>query len=223
MTIVGDLLTQIRSILGSGTSPSLSSASDTSDIFEAYVFSLVIEAARIEGASIMFRDVSGRDNPPVFIFRTSPGFIFSVTQPYTYAVIAFNNKPILEAHVGVRVAGMSHVLHECDIAVIEQAESETCRQRQVAPRSYKIVLAIECKFYSTPLQLHLAREFIGLSSDLYSTSEQIFVSNTSSETVERLLTSRRKTWDHNIKPSAQMEVDRLRNKFQNAFQRYKAK
>ena len=77
MTIVGDLLTHIQSTLGSGTSPSLSSASNTSDIFEAYVFSLVIEAARIEGASIMFRNVLGQNNPPVFVFRTSPGYIFS--------------------------------------------------------------------------------------------------------------------------------------------------
>jgi hypothetical protein len=223
MTIIGDLLTQIQSTLGSGTSPSLSAASDTSDIFEAYIFSLVIEAAHIEGASIMFQDVTGQNNPPVFIFRTSPGYIFSAIQPYTHAVIAFNNKPILEAHLGVRVAGISHVLHECDVAVIEQAEAATCRLRQVAPRSSKIILAVECKFYTTNLQLHLAREFIGLSSDLYGSSEQIFVSNTSSDTVERLLTSRRKIWDHNIQPASNSEVNRLRGKFQNAFQKYKAK
>jgi len=223
MTIIHDLLNQIGATLGSGIFPNLSTASDTSDIFEAYVFSCVLEAARVERASITFSDVNGNNNPPIFIFRTSPGYIYSTTHAYTHAIITFTGSPPLEAHVGVRVGGASRVLHECDVAVFEQAEAETCRRNRVAPRSSKMLLAVECKFYSTPLQLHLAREFIGLTSDLSSKSESIFVTNSYSDSIERLLSARKKTWEDNIKPSAINQVERLRNKFRNAFQVYKAK
>ncbi len=104
MTVATDLLNQIQATFGSAISPSLTTSSDTSDIFEGYVFSLVIEAARTEGGTITYRDVNG-NIPTVFIFRTSPGYIFSRNQPYTHAVISFPNKPPLEAHIGVRVLG----------------------------------------------------------------------------------------------------------------------
>jgi len=184
MTIALDLLNQIQMTLGSAISPSLTTLSDTSDIFEAYVFSLVIEAATTEGAAVRYRDVHG-NSPTVFVFRTSPGYIFSKTQSYTHAVISFQNKPPLEAHVGVRVVGKSRVLHECDVAVIEQAEAEMCRLRLVAPRSSKVLIAIECKFYSTPLQLNLARAFLGLTSDL-SATKPVFVTNSSSDSLGKI-------------------------------------
>jgi len=220
MTILDDLLNQIANTFGSTVSSSLTSASDTSDIFEAYVFCLVLEAAQTEGAIIIYRDVIG-NTPANFIFRTSPGYIFSTNQNYTHAVILFPDKTPLEVHVGVRVVGKSGVLHECDVAVIEQSEAETCRQKQVPPRSSKVLIAVECKFYSTPLQLHLAREFIGLTTDL-SVTKPIFVSNSSSDSLEKLLSGRARAWEHNLVPSATVEVMRLRHKFQDAFQTYKA-
>ena len=69
MTIPDDLLNEIENILGSAISPSLTTASDTSDIFEAYVFSLVLEAARTEGATVTYRDVFG-NIPSNFISTT---------------------------------------------------------------------------------------------------------------------------------------------------------
>lgn len=221
MTIADDLLDEIATTLGAAISSSLTSASDTSDIFEAYVFSLVLEAAQTEGASITYRDVFG-NTPTDFVFRTSPGYIYSTNKKYTHAVILFPNKAPLEAHIGVRVVGKSDVLHECDVAVIQQLEAETCRLHQVPPRSSKVLIAVECKFYSTPLQLHLARAFIGLTTDL-SAENPIFVSNNSSDSLEKLLTGRGRDWEHNLVPSSSVEVMRLRHKFQGAFQKYKAR
>lgn len=221
MTIKTDLLTEIRTTLGALITPSLSSASAVSDIFEAYVLSLVIQAAEAEDATISYKDVFGTV-PTRFVFRTSPGYIFSTAHPYTHAVITFATKPPLEAHVGVRVVGKSRVLHECDVAVIEQAEAETCRQRQVPPRSSKVLIAVECKFYSTPLQLYLARAFLGLASDL-SVKEAIFVTNTSSDSIEKLLSGRGQKWEHKLTPSSAKEVLRLKHEFQHAFKTYKAK
>jgi hypothetical protein len=221
VTIPAELLNQIQLSLGTAILPSLTTASDVSDIFEAYIFSLMIEAARIENASIEYRDVNNKI-PSVFVFRTSPGYIFSKRHPYTHALLSFINRPPLEVHVGVRVVGKSGVLHECDVAVIENAEAETCRQQLVPPRSSKVLIAVEGKFYSTPLQLHLARTFLGLAADL-SAKNPMFVTNSSSESIEKLLSGHSKNWEHNLTPNATREVMRLRHKFQAVFQHYKAK
>jgi len=221
MSSIDDLLMEIQTALGPAIGSSLTSASDASDIFQAYAFTLLIEAAQTEGAAITYRDVSG-NAPTAFVFRTSPGYIFSKTRPYTHAVLAFPNKAPLEAHVGVRVVGKSGVLHECDVAVITQLEAETCRVREVPPRSSKILIAVECKFYSTRLQLNLGRAFIGLTTDL-SATQAVFASNSNSESLEKLLSGRGKLWEHNLVPASSVEVMRLRHKFQEAFQHYKAK
>ena len=220
MEDVDQIIAEVQNLLGSSDVSNIASSS-ASDIFEAYVFCLVLEAAKTEGANIHYRDVF---NNPVtkLVFRTSPGSIFSTRHPYTHAVIEFPAKPVLEAHVGVRVVGKSRVLHECDVAVIEQVEAENCRQQNVPPRSRNVLIAVECKFYSTPLQLHLARAFIGLTSDM-STSQSLFVTNSSSDAVEKLLSARTKEWEHNIAPRYYDKVMRLRHKFQNAFQKFKAK
>jgi hypothetical protein len=220
MTIQTDLLAQIQSTLGTAITPSLTTASDTSDIFEAYVFSLVIEAAKTEGARVSYFDVFG-NIPTTFVFRTSPGYLYSTIRPYTHAEILFPDKPPLEAHIGVRVVGKSGVLHECDVAVIEQIEAEICRQKQVPPRSSKVMIAVECKFYATPLQLHLARAFIGLVSDL-SAKKPIFVTNSASDSLEKLLSGHDRSWEHNLVPSASREVSRLRHEFQGAYKKFKA-
>jgi hypothetical protein len=221
MPIRSDLLTEIQNTLGAATSASLTTSSDASDLFEAYVFSLAVRAAQTEGASVSYRDRSGKV-PTNFIFRTSPGYIYSTTQAYCHAVIHFQNKPALEAHIGVRVVGKSEVLHECDVAILEQSEAERCRQRLVSPRSAKILMAVECKFYSTSLQLHLARSFLGLLSDL-SAKDAIFVSNISSDSIEQLLSGRKRKWEHNLIPSATLEINRLCHEFQTSYKQYKAK
>ncbi len=220
MTINKVLLNEIQSILGSSISPSLSAASAGSDLFEGFVFCLAIQAAKTEGAAVYYSDVSG-NIPKSFVFRTSPGYIYSQMHQYTHAVIIFPDKLPLETHIGVRVVGKSGVLHECDVAIIEQAEAEMCRQRKVPPRSSKVFVAMECKFYSTTLKLDLARSFIGLLSDI-SPKESVFVTNSSSSSVEKLLSARKKKWEHNVIPSSTNEVSRLQHLFQDAFKNYKA-
>ena len=200
---------------------SLNSASAASDLFEGYIFSLIIEAARHEGASVEFRNVNGQ-RINYFVFRTSPGYIYSTRHAYSHALITFPNLPLLEVHIGVRVHGKSTVLHECDVAVIEHDECETCRQNQVSPKSSKVLLSVECKFYSTTLHLNLARSFIGLEADL-STKDAFFVSNNSSSSVEKFLTRRSKKWEHRVIPSSLNESTKLRYAFQTVFKEFKAK
>jgi hypothetical protein len=112
-----DLLDRIDAALGFGVPTNYSTASAANDLFEGYVFSLVIAAARSQGAQLSFEDVNEAAVTSL-LFRTSPGFIYSRAQPYTHARIAFPRCPELEAHIGVFVGGRSGVLHECDVAVI---------------------------------------------------------------------------------------------------------
>lgn len=224
MSVETTLLNEIDRALGQAMSPSLTSASAVSDLFEAYVLTLVIEAARIEGATVSYQDRFG--NPVIcFVYRTSPGHIYSTAHQYTHALIEFPGKSALEAHTGVRVTGISKVLHECDVSVVRHDEAVTCRTNNVPPRSNKVEICVECKFYSDSLPLNLARAFVGLAADL-STSYCFFVYNNRSATVEQFLESRlrnKNNWEHEIVPSKPVAVARLQNQFQSAFKSYKAR
>lgn len=214
------LLAEINAALGASVTPSLTAASAGSDLFEAYVYSLVLRAAVREGAILRFENVDGT-TPSTFTFRTSPGHLFWNNRPYTHAIIQFPNHPQLEAHLGVYVGGKSGVIHECDVAVVFRDEANTSRNNQVPPRSSKVVLAIECKFYSANLPLSLARGFVGLCSELTS-RDCYFVMNTGSGSVEKLLTHHDKKWENLVVPNSDT-VDLLRTAFQKAFKNFKTR
>ena len=59
MAIKTDLLNEIKNQLGKVITPDLTTSSAGSDIFEAYVFTIIIEAAKNEGAQIFYKDVHG--------------------------------------------------------------------------------------------------------------------------------------------------------------------
>jgi len=222
MAIRSTLLAEIRSTLGPAIVPNLTNADAAWDIFEAYVLSLVIQAAQSEGASVSFLDVQG-NVPSIFEFRTSPGQIFSVRRNYCYAVIQFSNLPVLEIHMGIYVSGKSKVPHENDVVVIFQEEAEICRINQIMPRYSEVILAVECKFYSPGgLRLNLARSFMGLCQDI-SSEKYHFVTNTQSGSIGKLLAHHHKKWAQGIVPSGQNEVSVLKGKFQSAFKDFKAR
>jgi len=213
------MLNSIQSALNSVVSTGRIAKSNPSDIYEAYIFSLVVEAAREEGASVEFVNRDGTVSKTL-IFRTSPGYVYSKAKNYSYARISFANRPVLEAHVGIRITGKSGVLHEGDVSVIESAEAENCRNNNLSPRSSKVLILVECKFYSSHLQLHLARSFVGLVGDM-SVKEPFFVSNTSSFSVDKLLSHRVRNWEKDIKPTCKnREEERLIFSFRNAYKNY---
>lgn len=216
-----ELLNEIRSTLGATLVPNLTTTSAASDIFESYIFSIALRAASEEGASITFENVDGSQTNTL-TFRTSPGHVWSSAQPYSHAIIQFAGKPDLEAHIGIYVTGKSSVLHEADIAVLSRIEAMTCRQNRVAPRSSSLVLTVECKFYTTSLGLGLARGFIGLCTD-FTGDRCFFVTNTSSDSVERLLAHQRRKWEHRVVPSGAVPVSRLKSSFQEVFKNFKAR
>jgi hypothetical protein len=214
------LLTEIRSALAP-LPPSLTNSSRGSDLFEAYLLTLIVEAARSEGGSVTYETVNGA-TPTQFFFRTSPGHIYSRLHPYTHAVIDFGTRPPLEAHLGILVAGRSNVLHECDVAVLDRTEAQECRRNRTEPRSRTLAISAEAKFYTTALGLDLARSFVGLISDL-STSFPCFVANTTSVSAMRLLAASKNRHWYDLVMVGQASTDNLRSFFATAFHRYKAR
>lgn len=219
MPVEEQLLLAIQSALGAAVAPSLTTESAASDLFEAFVLGILLQAAKVEGADVKYYDVYGSLTTR-FVFRTSPGYIFSTAQAYTHALINFQGCPALEAHIGVRVAGKSNVLHECDVSVIYSAEAQACRLALAHPRQSDLVLAVECKFYTVALKPALARSFIGLGVDL-GTDRCRFVVNTQSGSVAKLLSKHRELrWEHGLDPGSDREVQRLRNSFQEVFKNF---
>ena len=174
MTQRSDMLNEISTALAGLTSSYAIQPSRDYDIFEGYIFALLLEEASNVRASVVCVDTLGNTPPPVCTFRTNPGYIKSDDQ-YTYALISFpgSRKPSLEAHVGIYVAGKSKVKHECDVALLFSSEAEACRQhhrsfsRVALPRYTQVLLSIECKYYNDEeIGIALARSFIGLVTDL---------------------------------------------------------
>jgi hypothetical protein len=130
--------------------------------------------------------------------------------------------PLLEVHTGVYVSGKSGLIHEADVLVLLADEADTCRGNDVPPRSHQTLLAVECKFYSSGLQLGLARGFVGLCSDL-SSRECFFVTNTTALSVEKLLAHQRKKWQNVVTPGSGVAIERFRNAVQDIFKDFKTR
>jgi hypothetical protein len=222
MPIRQELLNALQVQLNAAAALNLTAVSDPWDIFEAYVFSIILEAARREGATVAFDNI--REQPVNdLVFRTSPGRIFRSNNPvqplYTHARILFPNKPELELHQGIYVSGKSGLLHECDIALLLRTEGITCRQNRVHPRCAKVIFAAECKFYSSGFGIPLARGFLGLTTDIW-TSGRFMVSNLSSVSVEKLLTHHDRKWAHQILPGNSVTTNRFRALVERALEEF---
>lgn len=219
MSMKDDLLNDIRSLIQQRTI-SYTSASAVDDIYEGFVFAQVIETAReIPGADVHFQDVHLKPAKDL-IFRAGPGRLHSTGQNYTHAVIELGTGiPPLEAHIGVKVRGISGVEHECDVLVLTTEEADICRRTHISPRVKDCVLAIECKYYTSPLSLSLAREFAGLKADLGNKPMPIFIASRSSAVLKRYFNAKGLKQEFNVIPSAR-EVQHLKSHTREAFKRH---
>jgi hypothetical protein len=217
-----ELLQEIKSALGRAVSPNLSVQSKGYDLYEAYVFSLVLRAARRTGARI---DYENRDRTTVttFAFRTGPGEINSGN--YSHAVLRFARRPELEAHVGIYVSGVSKVPHEADVCVLLRDEAMFCRAptSRVLPRYSSVELTAECKFYeSAGVGVSLGRGFMGLSKD-FASRPNFFVMSREAPRVKAMLAHHKQHWASSIVPRSIVEVNRLISNFETIFENFKAK
>ncbi|MEV3954332.1 hypothetical protein [Streptomyces albogriseolus] len=220
MSHVRNLLGEINALIGHGLS--YTSASKAWDVYEGYLFSLVVSTAGSLGATVHYEDVDGT-NVKDLVFRTSPGQIFSRVQPYTHAIVQFGHAPALEVHLGVQVQGGSRVLHECDVLVLPAEEAALSRRMSMAPRGGKCLLAIECKYYvSSQLGIGAARNFEGAITDL-KPQMNLFVSNTGAPNVVKYLSARKRGYEREVVPSNVDTVGYTRAKIREAFKEFLSK
>jgi hypothetical protein len=180
----------------------------------------VVEAATAKGASITFKDVHGSDVGNLFYFRSSPSELWWNKYPYAHAEIDFalQGCPILEAHVGIFVAGKSGTRHECDVAVLRKSEADTCRRSHALPRASKVLFAVECKYYilSHP-GIELARAFLGLRDEIEK-KNRFFVATSSSVSVAKVLARHAtREYDLEFSPMCPHQVDVMRGSFEQVF------
>jgi hypothetical protein len=168
------------------------------DLYEAYLFGLVMRAACREGFSITLADAAGAAT--VFRLRRAPGRLPSDGSPgplFTHALLVCPLRPPLELHTGVRVVGKSKVPHEADVLLLPQADADRCRGLNSDPRGSDAVLLIEAKYYTRPVGLNTGREFLGLSSEV-SAKNKVFVATLAGESVVNLFAGRTPAVVHDI-------------------------
>jgi hypothetical protein len=203
VTTPAELAGEVAARLGPAIGLNLTAATAAYDLYEAYVFTLVLSAAHTERFGVAFEHIAPGP-AATFTFRTSPGHIYTATQPYSYAVLTAPNGLELEAHVGIRALGKSRVAHECDVIVLQRDEATLCRANRVDPLHTRAELAVECKFYAATLGLGLLRGFVGLSADLGRPASTL-VSNVSSPSMARLFKSHSRNWEDDLTPTSAAE------------------
>ncbi|WP_329146975.1 hypothetical protein OG275_21300 [Streptomyces niveus] len=199
MTAVDELIGEIKSVLAAGTI-SYDAASKPCDVYEGFIFSLIVATASRHGATVRYEDVYGA-KVNTLVFRTGPGHLYGDSKPFTHAVIEFDGAPALEVHLGVFVTGSSGVLHECDVLVLPAEEAALSREQGVAPRGSQSILIVECKYYVSNLDIGLARNFEGLRADIRTQSE-LFVSNIGSPSIVRYLDARKRGFERDVVPNS---------------------
>jgi hypothetical protein len=184
-------------------------------LFETYVWSILIEAAKAEGATASYGQLgpSGR-----LLMPQGPRNLFG--NQFSFARLDFADYA-LEAHTNLYVEGRSKVLHECDVALLDAEEAEVWRDRGVHPKASKLILGVECKFHGPPVPLDEARSFLGLTTEI-ATVNRFMVSNASPERIQKVLVRHRRLWRMPVVPSDSRRVSALQASFEDVFRDYAA-
>ena len=100
--------------------------------------------------------------------------------------------------------------------------SDVCRNNHVLPRSSKVVLAIECKYYvNSKPGLALGRGFLGLREEIQR-DNRFFIAISHSKSVEKLLAKHTRDFDLMFTPVIPHDVSVMRSVFKSVFAKFKA-
>jgi hypothetical protein len=198
------------------------------DLYELFVLSIVIDAAKSQGpVTIDHRDIAGNVTTTLRC-PTSPRAIGRGN--YTYVRISFPGKKKLEAHLGVYVIGKSNVIHECDVLILPHEEAENCRRRTKPapnpvyhPRAASVLSFTECKCYdSTNLTIGHGRAFLGLCQDIRPKGIcAAFVSTKTHDQISKYLIAYKRIYGKGLVPANTQEIQWLQSKYADRFRSFK--
>ena len=101
-------------------------------------------------------------------------------------------------------------------------QSDVCRNNHVLPRSSKVVLAIECKYYvNSKPGLALGGGFLGLREEIQR-DNRFFIAISHSKSVEKLLAKHTRDFDLMFTPVIPHNVSVMRSVFESVFAKFKA-
>lgn len=157
------LIAAVESALGA-LAPVYRGGADESDLYEAALLTIAVEAARLAGGTELLTN-DGATAAPTVRLRRAPGNLW--TPGFTHALLTFpSSTKRMEVHLGVKVAGASGVAHECDVCLLDSAEGDRSRAGGVHPRRTKVIGLIEAKHYVASPGLGVGRAFLGLGTEL---------------------------------------------------------
>lgn len=166
--------------------------------YEAYIFSLILRAIdtfadRSNGQpAIRIKNINGNSNN-IFTVRGGPGEIYGNSSNYSYAEFTYKDVEY-EVHIDVQFAGTSTVKHEVDVSIIDKCKAENYRNEGQTAKSVSLRSAFECKFYSSSLEKHLIRAFVGLLDDMGKLELSAFTSNLFSQDIDTYCTSKKRPY-----------------------------
>jgi hypothetical protein len=206
---VDELLQHNHGFLGGSTSNVAQQGLIDEKAYEAYIFGLCLKAVRSLGVEPTLLGRTGVPDP--FIFRGGPGQIHSTNKNYGYAHFDLAGFAF-EIHCNIEYRGTSDMTHELDISILRAEDAEACRQQPDDPTSASIFGAWECKYYSSALQKHLARAFVGLIDDLGNLRLCGFCSNQTHVQMPSYFEPKRRPYPHLVlSPFSPTNEDRFVN------------
>lgn len=169
--------------------------------YEAYVFSLCKVAVEKAGGTVKLRGATGSASPKTIVFRGAPGQMYSTAQDFCYAYCRLNGKEF-EIHLDVQYEGCSGAVHEIDVSVYDHAAAEKIRQKKEVPKSDKLIMIFECKFYDgSEVSTNMARGFAGLVQDCKGNKVNAFVANKGSVNLKKYFSNK-----SNIEPFTDLDA-----------------
>lgn len=169
--------------------------------YEAYVFSLCKTAVQRAGGVVTLCGINSGANPPTLVFRGSPGYMYSKSQDYCYAYCELNGKEF-EIHLDVQYEGCSGAVHEIDVSVYDHAAADKIRETGSIPKSDKVIMIFECKFYDKSIvSTDEARGFAGLVQDCRGNKVNAFVANNGSDNLKKYFSNK-----NNIEPFTDLDA-----------------
>lgn len=141
--------------------------------YEAYIFSLVIEALQSIPSPPTLTVQSTSTN--VFHVRRAPGSIKNSPNPYSYIEIDHNGTEY-ELHLDTYVETLPGGARlEADVLILRKTGASTARNAGDDPKKNYLKLAIEVKCLSKKLGTGRAKEFLGLDSQFKGSNRHISI------------------------------------------------